>query len=196
MTKGLPPTQAAAESPADLTRTANSQDLIDQYRQIHATRSYGRSSELKTGYIQRELDHLTPIATILDYGCGQSRLVDWLAAINRARGLRYDPAIPSHAAFPVGPVDVVICTDVLEHVPETDIDALLAGIRMLTRHAYFNISLRQAIEILPNGENAHCTVKSATWWGQRIADRFGFARKAHGNDKTSVTWVTWQPRQH
>jgi len=168
------------------------EDLIEQYKIIHATKSYGRSSELKAGYVQRELRHLPPIQSVLDYGCGQSLLVDWIAKINDAAAFRYDPAIPDFSEHPTQPVDLVICTDVLEHISEEDVDDFLQKIRNLTDNAYFNVSIREAIEVLPNGENAHCTVRLAKWWGQKIADTFGFARRAASNDSTAVTWVTWR----
>ncbi len=171
------------------------QELIDQYKHIHATKSYGRSSELKAGYVQRELMHLGKIDKILDYGCGQSSLVDWVAKMNDAEAVRYDPAIPQFSTPPTDPVDAAICTDVLEHIPEEDVPDFLGKIRALTPNAYFNVSVRAAIEILPNGENAHCTVRPAKWWGEAIAKEFGFARRASSNDSTSVTWVTWRPKE-
>ncbi len=174
---------------------ARGEDLIEQYKQIHAAKSYGRSSELKAGYVQRELLHLDKVDSILDYGCGQSLLVDWVAKMNDAQARRYDPAIPAHDTPPTDPVDAVICTDVLEHIPEEDVSEFLGKIRALTPHAYFNVSVREAIEILPNGENAHCTVRPAKWWGGQIAKVFGMARRASSNDGTSVTWVTWGQKE-
>lgn len=173
---------------------SRSAELIAQYKEIHATKPYGRSSELKAGYVQRELMHLDQVESILDYGCGQSRLVDWVAKMNNAEARRYDPAIPAYDAPPTQPVDAAICTDVLEHIPEEDVDDFLGKIRALTPNAYFNVSIREAIEILPNGENAHCTVKPAKWWGEKIANVFGFARRTSSNDGTSVTWVTWKAK--
>lgn len=169
-------------------------ELIEQYKHIHATKPYGRSSELKAGYVQRELMHLDKRDVLLDYGCGQSRLIDWLAKMNDAKGLRFDPAIPAYDTPPSGPVDAVICTDVLEHIPEENVIEFLGKIRTLTGNAYFNVSVREAFENLPNGENAHCTVKPAKWWGQKIANTFGVARRASSNDPTAVTWVTWAPK--
>ncbi|MGB1236361.1 MAG: methyltransferase domain-containing protein [Planktomarina sp.] len=168
------------------------EELIEQYKQLHASKPYGRSSELKARYVQRELMYLDTVDTILDFGCGQSRLVDWLAKMSDAQGLRYDPAIPAYDTKPTVPCDAVVCTDVLEHIPEENVISFLQDIRAITQNAYFNVSIRAAIEILPNGENAHCTVKPADWWGQKIADVFGFARRSSSNDSTAVTWVTWR----
>lgn len=167
------------------------EDLIAQYAEIHRKKSYGRSSEILVGYIQKQLDFLPPVRSILDFGCGQSRAVDWLGRINEAAVFRYDPAIPEHAEMPCESVDLVICTDVLEHIPEEDIDALLARILSLSTHAYFNVSCVDAVEILPNGENAHCTVRRPGWWERRLRTTFPAVRRTRSHDKRCASFVTW-----
>ena len=72
-------------------------ELIAQYAQIHASKTYGASSEILIGIIQRHIYELPKVERIIDYGCGRSRLVDWLAKIHDAAGERYDPAIPDFA---------------------------------------------------------------------------------------------------
>lgn len=176
--------------PATMSNRGTS--LIAQYEQIHASKAYGRSSELKLGYVQRELLHLPQVKRVVDFGCGQSRLIDWVGTLNGAEAVRYDPAIPAHSTMPDGPFDAVICTDVMEHVDAPDIPFVLGQIKSLSPNAYFNISIRPAIEVLPNGENAHTTVQPLAWWGNAIADTFGYARRASSNDNTSVTIVTWK----
>ena len=121
------------------------QELINQYKQIHASKPYGRSSELKLGYVQRELMHLPKVERVLDYGCGQSRLIDWLGKVNDTEAVRYDPAIPDYATKPTGKFDAAVCTDVLEHIPEEDVVDFLKNVKSLTDNAYFNVSVRTAI---------------------------------------------------
>ena len=104
------------------------QELINQYKQIHASKPYGRSSELKLGYVQRELMHLPKVERVLDYGCGQSRLIDWLGKVNDTEAVRYDPAIPDYATKPTGKFDAAVCTDVLEHIPEEDVVDFLKNV--------------------------------------------------------------------
>lgn len=166
-------------------------DLIDQYRIIHETKAYGRSSEAMCGLVMREIDGLMPVSRILDFGCGQSRLVDWLAAITGAEALRYDPAIPAYAALPEGTADVIVCTDVLEHVPEDQLGALFDCMKEVSGRVYFNVSCVEAVEVLPNGQNAHCTVRPHGWWVRRIKGAFGVARRARSLSPTAVTILTW-----
>ena len=60
--------------------------------------------------------------------------------------------------------DVVINTDVMEHIPAEDINEVLGHIKSLSNNVFFNISTRPANQKLPNGENAHCTVWSDEKW--------------------------------
>lgn len=165
--------------------------LIDQYRQLHATKPYGRSSEFQLGFIQRHLDRLGPIRTIADYGCGQSRLVDWLAKLHDAQAMRFDPAMPAYTTPLEGPCDLVICTDVMEHVPEVEVDAVLADIRRLSPAAFFNISLRPAKTYLPNGDNAHCTVRPQSWWEDRLHPLFPHLTSVRSFTDSSASFITF-----
>ncbi len=166
-------------------------ELIDQYRQIHAKKTYGRSSEILIGVVQRHIYDLPPVRTILDFGCGRSRLVDWLAKIHDAKAYRYDPAIPEFAQMPVDKADLVLCTDVMEHIPQENVEEVIAAIRAISPHAYFNISCRPADEILPNGENAHCTVRPPRWWARTLRETFPEVRRTRSFGKDDVSLITW-----
>ena len=81
----------------------------------------------------------------------------------------YDPAYPPFSDPPVEMYDGVLCTDVLEHCPEEDLDWIVAELFSLARKFVFaSISCVAAKKTLPNGENAHCTVQSRDWWQQKI----------------------------
>ncbi|WP_424975166.1 class I SAM-dependent methyltransferase [Dinoroseobacter sp. S124A] len=170
---------------------SRSEDLISEYRKVHAGKVYGQTSELLTGYILRQVAFLPPPRRIFDYGCGQARTVDWLAKIFDAEAYRYDPGLPDHAERPEVTADLVICTDVMEHIPLEDVDRVLAEIRSISPHAFFNISCVKAAEILPNGENAHCTVRPARWWATRLGAHFDIVRKTRSFTPNSVCLVTW-----
>ena len=148
-------------------------------------------SESLLGLIQDALEEILPVESILDYGCGNSRTVDWLAKINDINGFRYDPAIPEYSRLPVAKADVVINTDVLEHVLECDLDHVLAEIRSISDRVYFHIATQPANSILPNGDNAHCTVRPAEWWQKKLAYYFGEARELPAKYKKRCAFVTW-----
>ncbi len=168
--------------------------LIDQYRQLHRESLYGTSSEEMLGYIQMELADLGygNVKTILDYGCGQSRLVDWLAKLNDAIPYRYDPAIPAFSTIPVSTADLVINTDVLEHILEDHIDETIEKIKSISKNVFFNICTVKAVAHLPNGENAHCTVRPESWWESKLKRHFDLIRKVTNyRPGATCSYVTW-----
>lgn len=171
------------------------QEFIDQYRQIHATKPYGRTSEFQLGFILRATeDKWGQIRSILDYGCGRSRTVDWLGHLMGAKPFRFDPAIPEFSNLPVARTDLVLCTDVMEHIPMEGIDRVLSSIKLLSDNAFFTIALTEAKEILPNGENAHCTIRPGKWWAEKIAAHFGIAVAVRSHSPQVISIITWDPR--
>lgn len=168
------------------------QELIAQYRQAHErglTYNGKHDTFVFPGNSLRP--HILPLKkllsdvqarTLLDYGCGK-------ASLHRAESVEidgtsvgalkdfwaldsvslYDPGVAAYDRLAAGPFDAVICTDVLEHVDEADVDFVLDQIfSRATRLVYMNISTRPAVKTLPNGENAHATVRPADWWKPRV----------------------------
>jgi hypothetical protein len=175
-----------------MSQLSRQDELIEQYKQVHSAGVYGRGSEFLLGQIQRVLtDRNYRPTTILDYGCGRSRLVDWLAKLNDATPYRYEPAIPEFSTMPVTEVDFVTNTDVMEHVAEEAVDQTIARIRGLSRRAFFCISTRKAGKILPNGENAHATIKDADWWKERLLRHFPQLKTTHTLRPHTCSFVTW-----
>lgn len=139
--------------------------LLDQYIQIHKEKEYGN-----TGH--NWVDHFdtTNVNSILDYGCGRSTLLD---IVNVEVKHRYDPAIEEFSKKPEGlEFDLVVCTDVLEHIPEDELDELLCEICRYGNKAFFSISMSLAQQILPNGMNAHVTVRNYDWWKELLSKYF------------------------
>jgi len=112
------------------------------------------------------------VRTLLDYGCGGS---DWHAAgfdkhsgqsaaeyFGLSEALRYEPA---RGIDERRRVDCVLSFDVLEHVFVSDVPAVL---RDMFSHAgrllVLNVACYPAAARLPNGENAHVTVRDPQWW--------------------------------
>lgn len=105
---------------------------------------------------------------ILDYGCGKGLLAKNLPFPIK----QYDPAIPEHSGIPQ-PADVVICTDVLEHVEPELLDNVLIDVyRCMKMMTFFNISTVPAKKKLKDGRNAHLIVKDSQWWLQMLMKYF------------------------
>lgn len=120
------------------------------------------------------------ILSLLDYGCGKAFYYNngftidnkkinslrdhWKADINL-----YDPCFEKYSKFPDKRVDLTICIDVLEHIPEIDIDWILHKIFSITnKFVFLNIACYNAIALLPNGQNAHTNIKEPKWWFEKL----------------------------
>jgi len=153
--------------------------LIDQYRQKHLKeRTYGHGpKDSEATDIRRVIfdilgDEDFTNRRVLDFGCGTSKLLEYLFPSADIDKTRYDPAIPGLDAEPDGPFAFAICTDVLEHIPEDEVPAFLWNLSQLAHHVFFTVCTTRAVHKLPDGQNAHCTVKPAEWWGEKIAEEF------------------------
>jgi hypothetical protein len=150
--------------------------ITDDWRrknaELHATRpDFGTSGNQWLGYVLETIDE-EGFTDILDYGCGKSTLGDGLRSM---RGLvinEYDPAIDGKAVLP-DPADLVICTDVLEHIQPNCLDAVLAHLALVTKKKLiFDVSLVDASKTMPDGSPAHLLVKPASWWKEQIEQHF------------------------
>jgi hypothetical protein len=145
-----------------------SADYLESQKQMHANpRGYGQRGDHWAGTVV-EIARKHEIASILDYGCGAGSLAKALERHGRFVVREYDPAIPGKDGIPSF-ADMVVCTDVLEHIEPDKLDNVLAHIRMLTRKvAFVVIATRPANKCLPNGENAHLIIENGHWWRARV----------------------------
>lgn len=117
--------------------------------------------------------------SVLDYGCGEGALKRAVMA-TRPDGVRfdeYDPALRGKDGLPSF-ADLVVCTDVLEHVEPDRLDAVLAHLKLLARKAVLVVvALVPTAKTLADGRNAHLIQRPANWWRKRfIAAGFGLVR--------------------
>lgn len=149
-------------------------ELINQYKIIHSRERYGQVSSDRQDEVLPYIDF--PVSSIVDYGCGRSQLADNIAKTLPpvVSVIKYDPAIPEYSQLPVDKLktDLGICTDVLEHIPEADIHHTLRTLKNITERWFLTVCVRPAYKVLPNGKNAHVTVKRHDWWFERIYTHF------------------------
>jgi hypothetical protein len=157
---------------------------LSQYEEIHRSTSYVNAGRWRR-YIRPWVEELRP-HSILDYGCGRSSMVtEFDAKIKHA----YDPAIPGSDTIPLPRYDMVLCIDVMEHLDEPEVDQVFAEIAGLTGRALFLIDTVEAKTILPNGENAHATIRSYEWWRSQLAKHFPVVERiATGRRVGLKTW--------
>lgn len=125
----------------------------------------------------RFLDRVTTLIqifepqSILDYGCGKGALA---SALNKEFPnipiSLYDPGIPQFSTEPPE-CDMVICTDVLEHVEPAFIGKVLDHISKKTKQiAYFIVHTGDCGHKLPDGRPAHILQREQVWWEEEIVE--------------------------
>jgi len=115
------------------------------------------------------------INTVLDFGSGTG--ASWeqdedLKDLKKTvKVTLYDPGIPTHETLPDGPFDAVIAYDVLEHVPEDEIDGTLRDIfSRASKLVLLSFCPRGSKKKLPStGEDVHVTQRDREWWERRIS---------------------------
>lgn len=155
-------------------------DLLKAYREMAALGGNFRGLSL--------LDNAKEISkivrrhrsrTILDYGSGAGEAYrsphevhrQWL--LHRTNVKLYDPSFPKlNKPIAAGAMfDGVICSDVLEHIPEPDVDDFVLKLFSHARHfVWASICCRLAKKTFPDGTNLHVTVHDMQWWRDTFAE--------------------------
>ena len=92
----------------------------------------------------------------------------------------YDPAVESKSGLPL-PQDIIVCTDVLEHIEPELLDNVLEHMRdCMLKCGYFVISTIKAVQVLSDGRNAHLIVEDKEWWKAKLEEYFSVE---------SMTWT-------
>lgn len=146
--------------------------ITEDYRKLNAELhargvGYGTSGKKWASTVQ-ELARALPALTILDYGCGTRSLE---AALGFGIS-NYDPALSGLDA-PPEPADLVVCTDVLEHIEPDCLTAVLDDLRRCTLKAgLFSVATRPAKKFLADGRNAHLIVEGQRFWLPKLMERW------------------------
>ncbi len=161
-------------------------------------RGYGGRGA-KWAHVVVDLMRTYQASSVLDYGSGEGslrRAIMHHPNHDAPAGVRfdeYDPAMPGKETLPSF-ADLVVSTDVLEHIEPDRLDAVLAHLKFLARKAVFVvISLKESNKILADGRNAHLIIRPANWWKKRL-ESAGFtilrapecARKKKSHEMTVV----------
>ena len=164
------------------------QELLQAYRQLHEQGSPADGIAATAMFPGQSLgEHLAMLMsirnqygarTLLDYGCGKAMLYqpvnDIRLGTRKARCVQellavdatlFDPGYRPYSEKPVGQFDLVVCTDVLEHCDADDLPWIIDELFGFARTFVFaNVACYPARKTLPNGENAHCTIRDTEWW--------------------------------
>lgn len=148
--------------------------ITEDYRalnaELHRTRKdYGRRGGRHAARVLKLLKRFDA-ATVLDWGAGKGGLAKALPDVDVRE---YDPAIPGKDT-PPAPAEILVCTDVLEHVEPACLDDVLAELARLTLKVAHVVIATQPdqTKLLPDGRNPHLIVQDAGWWRERLRPYF------------------------
>lgn len=157
----------------DQLQEAKRKTITEDYRklnqQLHETRpDYGTSGQRWVSFVSG-LAAAAKVESILDYGAGKQTLANGLPQFNVQS---YDPAIPGIDGIPE-PADLVVCTDVMEHIEPDRLEAVLNDLKRVTKRIIFlTVATRPAQKTLADGRNAHLIQQTYEWWLPRLWSRF------------------------
>ena len=106
----------------------------------------------------------------LDYGSGGSdlnktKLVNGEKFIDYVGLKKIKSFEPARNKKKKDKCDIVLCFDVLEHVFINDVPWVINDLfKYATKCIVINVACYNAAALLPNGENAHITVRPPSWW--------------------------------
>ena len=115
------------------------------------------------------------VETIIDYGCGRGILLESLInqrLVNPTNVCGYDPGVEGREIIDREAYDLLVSTDVLEHIEPECLSSVLEHMRSLAPMAYLNIHTGPAKAILPDGRNAHLIQKPWDWWKSVLEDHY------------------------
>lgn len=164
-------------------------DYIKQYKLLYKRKkNYGKTSIKLYDMLKKIINDLN-ISSVLDYGCGKSKLLDLIKKNKKIKIYRYDPAIKKYSKLTKNKVNLVICTDVLQHVPLYDLDRVLKEIKSKGIYILFYIKCTNHKTKLPNKTYANCTVYDKKWWLEKLSNYYDDIKEIKISDLTSVCFI-------
>jgi hypothetical protein len=175
-----------------LNRPTISDDYLAMQRELHKNPNYGVASLSYAPIVKQIIQH-AGLRSISDYGAGKCNLRRGLNELGM-KGFEYfpyDPVFPEYGR--PKPAQLVCCIDVLEHIEEPFLEAVLLDLRaIMTGIGFFSVHTGAAIEKLPDGRNAHLIQKPASWWLPKFCEYFeiGHLEKSPGG-----FWIIVEPKK-
>jgi hypothetical protein len=163
-------------------------ELLDTYKEMHRQKGIFKGISLIPFVpIIGDIIKKNKCETLFDYGCGKGipYTKDFKAADptnkhkeftkpvqdiwNIKEFFLYDPACPEYNKLPTKKYDIVLCTDVLEHIPEDDLDWVIRDVlSYANKIAFINVCSQEAKKTFLTGKhkgrNVHVSIFSHEWW--------------------------------
>ena len=150
---------------------------------VSDTETYSGGSTREFAKVIKKIIKKNNIENMLDYGCGKGFFYDnsfyfkeeKIEPLKKFWGIQidlYDPCYEKYSHLPLKKIyDLVICIDVLEHIPRQDINWVLEKIFSISKqYVFLNVACYFANALLPDGSNAHINVNDKDWWFNKILE--------------------------
>lgn len=131
---------------------------------------YSDAEPLKFSQSIKKIVEYFKAETALDYGSGGSNL----NTVELQQDIKFIDFVGLKKIYPFEPArkkgklkkcDLVLCFDVLEHIFINDVPWVLKELFANAKQCVIiNVACYKAAALLPNGENAHITVRPPLWW--------------------------------
>ena len=115
--------------------------------------------------------------SLLDFGCGKAFLYKNKFKIgdkeftnlselwNLKNIYLYDPGLEEYSDYPKGKYDGIICTDVVEHIPENDVLNFIDELfKLSNKFIFVVIATMPASKYFDDGKNIHLSLKDQEEW--------------------------------
>ena len=125
----------------------------------------------------KEIIKINKCRSLLDFGCGKGFLYKNKFKINNQeyRNLLdfwelediylYDPGVKEFSVYPVRKFDGLICTDVIEHIPESDVLQFIDNLfKLSNKFIFVVIATIPATKFFDDGNNIHLCLKTEEEW--------------------------------
>ena len=151
-------------------------DYKAQLQLKHAQDKWGTTGCRNMGpRIVQFLKERRDVKTVLDFGAGQQTLMEYvrdnLPHWDQIVWTNYDPGIPGIDEAPEKQFDLIVSSDVLEHIEPEQLPAVLKWLYEHTKYyMFFLIACDPCYGKLPDGRNAHLIVETPEWWKDRLKD--------------------------
>ena len=125
----------------------------------------------------KEIIKINKCESLLDFGCGKGFLYKNRFKINDQEYYNlldcwklddvylYDPGVKEFSVYPVRKFDGLICTDVIEHIPENDILQFIDNLfKLSNKFIFVVIATIPATKFFDDGNNIHLCLKTKQEW--------------------------------
>jgi len=154
---------------------AITQDYKDHMAKEHDGSKWGTTGWKYAGDLMKKAIEARPyVHTVLDFGCGKGTMKEFLQPFfPDVKFYEYDPGIPGKDTFPTGQFDMVMTSDVLEHIEPHLLTETIQQLEKLTTWVLCNdIACSPTFKTFGEGpyigQDLHLTVEEPIWWRKRF----------------------------